>query len=61
MVQSYLDSGVLARVEGASEFSYPVFLVCARTPAGASQDAVRILRDIVREESDWSQRWDFPQ
>ncbi|AGW93135.1 MULTISPECIES: LysR family transcriptional regulator [Cupriavidus] len=61
VVQSYLDSGVLARVEEASEFSYPVFLVCAKTPAGTVQDAVRILHDIVREESDWSQRWDFLQ
>ncbi|MEM5433216.1 LysR family transcriptional regulator [Cupriavidus oxalaticus] len=60
VVQSYLDSGVLTRVDSASDFSYPVFLVCARTPAGTTQEAVRILRDIVREESDWSQRWDVP-
>ncbi|MBP0621507.1 LysR family transcriptional regulator [Cupriavidus consociatus] len=60
VVQSYLDTGVLERVDSASEFSYPVFLVCARKPAGTTQEAVRILRDIVREESDWSQRWDVP-
>ncbi|NUO87569.1 MAG: LysR family transcriptional regulator [Cupriavidus sp.] len=61
VAQSYLDSGALARVAGAPEFSYPVFLVCAEAPAGPAREAVDILREIVREESDWSQRWDFPQ
>ncbi|KWR87516.1 LysR family transcriptional regulator [Cupriavidus sp. IDO] len=61
VVQSYLDSGLLARVENASEFSYPVYLVHPQSPGGtALSDAVRILHDIVREESDWSQRWEFP-
>ncbi|MGN5476452.1 LysR family transcriptional regulator [Cupriavidus basilensis] len=62
VVQSYLDSGVLERVEDTSEFSYPVFLVHADSPGRQALDgAVRILHDIVREESDWSQRWDFLQ
>jgi len=62
VVESYLESGLLERVPAASEFSYPVFLVHAKAPrAHGLHTAVRILHDIVREESDWSQRWDFPQ
>jgi DNA-binding transcriptional LysR family regulator len=61
VVQSYIDSGVLERVDRASEFSYPVYLVYpkASTRRGLAE-AIQILRDVVREDADWSQRWDFP-
>lgn len=61
VVESYIDSGALVRVADASEFSYPVYLVHPQAPAGSAlHQAVRILREVVEVESDWSQRWDFP-
>ncbi|TWI58655.1 DNA-binding transcriptional LysR family regulator [Pseudomonas duriflava] len=59
VVQHYLDSGVLRRVERAPEFAYPTYLVYSRdrdTPA--LQQAIQHLRDVVAEDSDWSQRWE---
>lgn len=60
VVRSYLDRGVLERVKGAPEFSYPVYLVYPRAGGGiALEAALNVLRQIVAEDADWSQRWDF--
>nr|WP_312508291.1 LysR family transcriptional regulator [Pseudomonas luteola] len=59
VVQSYLDNGILQRVERAPEFTYPTYLVYSRdkeTPV--LQDAIQLLRDVIGEEADWSQRWE---
>ncbi|UVE16710.1 LysR family transcriptional regulator [Pseudomonas sp. LS44] len=59
VVQSYLDSGVLERVPKAPEFSYPTYLVYSRErDSAALQQAFQLLREVVRSDSDWSQRWD---
>ncbi|GLK88754.1 LysR family transcriptional regulator [Pseudomonas turukhanskensis] len=59
VVQSYLDSGALERVEKAPEFNYPTYLVYARErDSEALQQAFALLREVVRSGADWSQRWD---
>lgn len=59
VVQRYLDSGVLARMEKAPEFSYPTYLVYSRERDSAVlQQAFALLREVVRSDTDWSQRWD---
>lgn len=58
VVQSYLDSGALERVPKAPEFSYPTYLVYSRDrDSEALQHAIESLREIVKHDSDWSQRW----
>ena len=58
VVQSYLNSGALERVPKAPEFSYPTYLVYSRDrDCAALQQALELLRDIVKQDSDWSQRW----
>ncbi|MBU6491848.1 LysR family transcriptional regulator [Pandoraea sp.] len=60
VVSLYLDRGVMERVKDAPEFSYPIYLVYLPTAAGTAVDAaLRILRQIVAEDADWSQRWDY--
>ncbi|CAD5107568.1 LysR family transcriptional regulator [Zestomonas carbonaria] len=59
VVQSYLDSGALERVPKAPEFSYPTYLVYSRErDSDVLQQAFQLLREVVRRDSDWSQRWD---
>lgn len=59
VVQSYLDKGVLRRVPRAPEFSYPTWLVYSRERDSAQlQQAFDLLRELVRNDPDWSQRWD---
>ncbi|WNW12427.1 LysR family transcriptional regulator [Pseudomonas sp. DTU_2021_1001937_2_SI_NGA_ILE_001] len=59
VVQSYLDKGVMTRVPRAPEFSYPTYLVYARErDCPALQDAFALLRAFLRDDPDWSQRWD---
>ncbi|MDY7565572.1 LysR family transcriptional regulator [Pseudomonas sp. RTC3] len=59
VVQSYLDSGVFERVPKAPEFTYPTYLVYSRDRDSAVlQSAFELLRNIVKADSDWSQRWD---
>jgi len=59
VVQSYLDSGALVRVPRAPEFSYPTYLVYSRERDSALlQQAFSLLREVVRTDTDWSQRWD---
>lgn len=59
VVQSYLDSGVLERVSKAPEFSYPTYLIYSRErDTEVLQQAFTLLREAVKEDSDWSQRWD---
>ncbi|CDF85681.1 LysR family transcriptional regulator [Pseudomonas knackmussii B13] len=59
VVQSYLAKGVLRRVQRAPEFSYPTYLVYSRErDSVALQQAFALLRELVREDPDWSQRWD---
>ncbi|MCB2253884.1 LysR family transcriptional regulator [Pseudomonas chlororaphis] len=59
VVQSYLDSGVLERVEKAPEFNFPTYLLYARERDSAElQQAFAVLREVVASDTDWSQRWD---
>ena len=59
VVKSYLDSGALERVPKAPEFSYPTYLVYSRERLSPTlRHAFQLLREVVREDSDWSQRWD---
>ena len=59
VVQSYLDSGVMQRVPKAPEFSFPTYLVYSRARDSAVlQQALELLRTVVKAEGDWSQRWD---
>src|SRR5690606_16359064 len=59
VVESYLESGVLARVPAAPEFSYPTWLVYSRErDSDVLQQALRVLREVVQRDQDWSQRWD---
>ena len=58
VVQSYLDSGVLERVEKAPEFNFPTYLLYARDRDSAElQQAFSVLREVIANDSDWSQRW----
>ena len=60
VVQRYLNEGLLERVAHAPEFSYPVYLVHARaSESPALSKAVEALRDVARDEYDWS-RWYYP-
>lgn len=59
VVQSYLDAGLLKRVEQAPEFSYPVYLIHSR--AAESPDLTRsieLLREVAEDDYDWS-RWNY--
>ncbi|MDR9752627.1 LysR family transcriptional regulator [Pseudomonas sp. SZMC_28357] len=59
VVQSYLDSGVLERVPRAPEFNYPTYLVYSRDrESSILQQAFDVLRQVVKDDGDWSQRWD---
>ncbi|NQD81415.1 LysR family transcriptional regulator [Pseudomonas seleniipraecipitans] len=59
VVQSYLDKQVLKRVSRAPEFSYPTYLVYSRErDSAALQHSFTLLREIVAQGPDWSQRWD---
>ncbi|MNC80360.1 hypothetical protein D3C75_1331320 [compost metagenome] len=59
MVQTYLERGLLERVPKAPEFSHPIYLVYARERDSQElQKACELLRKEVRQERDWSQRWD---
>ncbi|MGE7955883.1 LysR family transcriptional regulator [Pseudomonas sp. NPDC089530] len=59
VVQSYLDSGVLERVEKAPEFNFPTYLLYARERDSAElQQAFEVLREVIANDTDWSQRWD---
>jgi DNA-binding transcriptional LysR family regulator len=60
VAQRYLEEGALERVKDSPEFSYPVYLVHARSAGSALREALDILRHTVREDADWSQRWDYP-
>ncbi len=54
VVQPYLEEGRLSRVEGAPEFSYPVYLTCrtgSRSPD--LQALVDCLKASVREDAIW--------
>jgi DNA-binding transcriptional LysR family regulator len=58
VVQMYIDKGLLKKVKAAPEFSYPVYLVYSRdNESEAMLKAFDILRSLVKEEPDWSQRW----
>ncbi|MNF17478.1 hypothetical protein D3C80_2210070 [compost metagenome] len=58
-MQSYLDKKVLKRVPKAPEFSYPTYLVYSRNRDSATlQQAFALLREVVSQDTDWSQRWD---
>ncbi|WP_166363157.1 LysR family transcriptional regulator [Pseudomonas akapageensis] len=59
VVQSYIDSGVLERVPKAPEFSYPTYLIYSRErDSAALQKSFELLREVVKTDIDWSQRWD---
>lgn len=59
VVQSYLERGILERVPKAPEFSYPTYLVYSRErDSQPLLQAFAVLREVVRHDHDWSQRWD---
>lgn len=60
-VQHHLDQGLLARVEQAPEFTYPVYLMYSRSKESELlHAALAMLRELVKEEQfDWSQRWAY--
>lgn len=59
VVQHYLQRGILERVPKAPEFSYPTYLVYSRErDSQPLQQAFAVLREVVRQDHDWSQRWD---
>ncbi|MNW22083.1 hypothetical protein D3C71_2233710 [compost metagenome] len=50
---------MLERVPKAPEFNYPTYLVYSRERDSAVlQKAFELLREVVKADSDWSQRWD---
>jgi DNA-binding transcriptional LysR family regulator len=58
VVQSYLESGMLEPVPKAPEFSYPTYLVYSRDrDSVALQRAFDLLREVIKSDDDWSQRW----
>ncbi|SDI44366.1 LysR family transcriptional regulator [Pseudomonas panipatensis] len=60
VVHSYLAAGVLQRVERAPEFIYPTYLVYSREKDSPTlQRALAVLREVVADDIDWSQRWDY--
>ncbi|MNO79526.1 transcriptional regulator HdfR [compost metagenome] len=60
VVHAYLRSGVLRRVDKAPEFIFPTYLVYSREKdSPALQQAIAILREVIAEDIDWSQRWDY--
>ncbi len=57
VVQRYLEEGLLKRVEKAPEFTYPVYLVHARSAnSPALLKAIELIREIALDDYDWS-RW----
>lgn len=59
VVQHYLESGQLLRVDDAPEFTYPIFLMYRRQDdSSLLRKAVSGLREVARHEADWSQRLD---
>ena len=59
VVHSYLESGTLERVSKAPEFNYPTYLVYSRErDSEVLQQALALLREAVKQDGDWSQRWD---
>ena len=57
VVQRYLEEGQLKRVEKAPEFTYPVYLVHARSAnSPALLKALELIREIALDDYDWS-RW----
>jgi DNA-binding transcriptional LysR family regulator len=59
VVQTWLDRGIVERVPLAPEFSYPTYLVYSRdNPSSTLRRAFELLREIAKENGDWSQRWD---
>ncbi|MBO3277671.1 LysR family transcriptional regulator [Pseudomonas schmalbachii] len=60
VVHAYLQSGVLRRVDKAPEFIFPTYLVYSREKdSPALQQAIAILHEVIAEDIDWSQRWDY--
>lgn len=60
VVQSYLDAGILQKVKNAPEFSYPIYLVYPREKKSqVTEKALDLLRQLVQEQSDWSQQWSY--
>jgi len=55
VVQPYIESGILERVNSAPEFSYPTYLVYSRNGSTAElQLAIKLLKDVVTVDSFWS-------
>ncbi|GGI54903.1 LysR family transcriptional regulator [Oxalicibacterium solurbis] len=55
-----IEKGLVAQVKNAPEFSYPVFLIYSReNKSEPLHKAFELLRDIVKDESDWAEHWDI--
>ncbi len=58
VVRTYLETGALEAVTKAPEFGYPTYLVYSRDRDSAVlQQAFDLLREVIRTDDDWSQRW----
>lgn len=56
VVQTHIAEGTLQRVAHAPEFSWPVYLVYADSqPSVALQDALTVLKDLMRTDANWLQ------
>jgi DNA-binding transcriptional LysR family regulator len=59
VVQTYLETGVMEIVPKTPEFNYPTYLVYSRDRDSATlQQAFDLLREVIKRDGDWSQRWD---
>jgi DNA-binding transcriptional LysR family regulator len=60
VVEHYLKSGALARVEKSPEFTYPIYLVYPRDNTNSClQAAMDSLHQVVANDNDWSQKSQF--
>lgn len=56
VIEPHLAQGTLQRVPHAPEFSWPVYMVYAKSQSSeALQDALAVLKNLMREDANWLQ------
>ncbi len=56
VIEPHLARGTLQRVPHAPEFSWPVYMVYAKSQSSeALQDALAVLKNLMREDANWLQ------